>query len=172
MKTSNYRFSLAAVLVATGCGVEPDLGPDTPDPLIYEFARDQVEGSYDQDGVTVRFELARIADGVLHVVVTTPDGITIVDSTIARGRETTTLLGEYHISDVAPALSQDALAELAEVPEIQIVPELRKAIAAAGIDRALLGDATQNPDSILCPVIAISPKRPGAWAWADAIERL
>lgn len=156
MTTSNFRFTLATALVlATGCGVEPDLGPDpTPDPIIFERARDQVEGpfggAFGGDGVTVRYRVAFLPDEMMHVTVTTSDGFTLVDSTFDHGIETTTIVGEHHVGTNAPALDRDALAELAAIPEMQLLPELR--------------------DSILCPVISISPKRVTAWTWADQLE--
>jgi hypothetical protein len=172
MKTSNFRYLIASLLVAAGCGVEPDLGPDKEDRLIYEFARDQVEGSFGQNGVTVRFELSRIADQVLQVSITTVDGIALVDSMIDHGRETTTLLGEHRVGGNEPALDADALANLAAIPEMQLVPELRKQISLAGIDRAvLLGGASGETGSILCPIRVESAKAPGAWSWADQLER-
>lgn len=148
--TTNFRLSLAALVVATGCGTEVDLGPEPETSLIaYNKAKDQVEGTFSQGDVTVHFTLVYLGTEIEHIAVTTDDGLPVVDSTFVKGVETSTILGLYHVDPITP-LDRDALAELAAVPEIQLLPAL---------------------DVALCPVVTIPPKK---WRWATAheLERL
>jgi hypothetical protein len=163
--TTNFRTLLALALV-TGCGVEVDLGPSTADPELYTTAKDQVEGSFGQDGPSITFHFQRIRAVKIHTAINTRDGFTLVDTVVENGIETTTLLGGQYTAtgtreEIATLLGPDALAELAAMPEMQLVPALRKELAEAGVDPALLdGMSSVTTGETYCPTRPVDPRRP------------
>jgi hypothetical protein len=173
MTTTKFRFSLFASLALTtaACGVEPDLGPSTPETMFYVKAKDQVEGSFGQDGVSVDFHLQKLSTQKLHIVIRTREGFALVDSVIDNNVARTTVLETHTLSSVdtvSDGIRRDALADLAAMPETQLLPELTKELADAGIDPALLdGMATVTNGVVYCPTVPVDPRRPTALGVAN-----
>ncbi len=137
------RINHAALLVLFAACAEP---PPVQDGLVLdEVASDQVTGTYAADGVGIRFDFTR-EGGVRHMTLSSADGRLLVDSSREGTLETTHVLGRLTIvgspDQLEPAITGDreALNELRESAEGQLLGGLRGALDDAGIDRGLFTD--------------------------------
>jgi len=101
---------------------------------------EHASGSFERDSVVVRFDFSH--DDVKSVAkITTVVGEPLIESTLERDLETTVLLGG-RAKIVAPVgaepierTGEEVSAELAARPEAQVIPLLKEALIAAGVDR-------------------------------------
>ncbi|HSD87036.1 MAG TPA: hypothetical protein VLB44_05955 [Kofleriaceae bacterium] len=158
-----FAFSLSAL---TACGVEPDLNSYEPAPskLVYDHTTDGVKGSYQQNGVELRFHFARVADDATHVIFESGDGFILVDSLVGNGIESTSILGTYHVDGATTAvrIPSNALSDLEAMPEMQLVPALERDLLSHGIDLSELVSFDGSLGPILCPTAPTNPTNAAA----------
>ncbi len=134
---------VAVLLLSAGCGAANY--PSDLDPLTIDVREhDRVAGSFERDGVGLRFDFSR--SGPRHVLAfRAGDGRALVTTTLDGSRQTTDVFdGRLVISGIPnqpnPTIVGDerAMEELQARPEAELLEALGEALAAADIDTALL----------------------------------
>jgi hypothetical protein len=129
-ETVGLAAELTAGMSAEGLAIETS----TPD---------HVTGSFERRGVAIRFDLGRDSS-TRHALVAHPSGEPIVDATLRDGIESTVFLGGRArvtgpVDGGEPTTEGDAhiFDALNALPEAGLVPELKEALIAQGIDQGL-----------------------------------
>lgn len=148
------QFAVLSLSLAACADSAPESRPDGLDLEI--SASDHVAGTFTKDSVSLSFDFWADRKGTTHVsTLETADGEHLMTSVLAGGMETINVLdGRLTISgrsgSVDPAVAGDpaAMAEMTDRLETKLLPELRIALSAQGIDDELhTPDAEKNPDA-------------------------
>ncbi|NOU27532.1 MAG: hypothetical protein HOO96_06445 [Polyangiaceae bacterium] len=163
-------LALACPAVACGAGEgageggEPALQSSTDGLTIAELQTGRVRGSFSRGGATLGFTLVAIADAHRATLVDEA-GSPLLDVTLKDGVEDGLLLGgRAHVHgaiDGDQVLDGDgeAAKELEKNPATKLIPELKEALRAKGIDPAMFSASAAPPDS--------SHAQLGPKAWRD-----
>ncbi len=138
------RFNLLAVFalsLTTACAVGSDDSPADSDRFltITEHVDDAVRGSFMTADGEIDFSFERTANGGAHAILSSKE-LEIIDVKVEAGREAIRFMGELAGSpDHKGAIDRDLFDEVASLPEMRHLPELRDSLINAGIDPDLLG---------------------------------
>lgn len=155
---SRLALALSLPLAAVGCADAPPPGPEDaaseiPDASASYSAEgltleqndpDAAKGRFERDGTTLVFSLTR-SDGTIRFALQRANGEPLLDSTLAGGVDTTVVLGGrakvVGVPDAEEPRKEGDLAALdaiAASPEAKLIPELKEALLAKGVDKGLL----------------------------------
>lgn len=136
-------IALTCFALASACVGEPQ-EPSAPvgGLRIFDQHATDVAGTFTRGDAGIDF--AFTVDGTKHTAtIRSADGRPLIESTFADGVETTTYLGRVTVrgllTEAASQVSGDraTLAELAELPEAQLVEPLRQALDQRGVAKDL-----------------------------------
>ncbi len=126
--------------------IEPTADVSTDGLTIETSTNDRVAGIYEHNGVAIRFDLSR-DELARHARITFISGEPIVDATLQDGIESSVFLGgkarvtgAVHGGEPTTEGDADVFDVLNGLPEASLVPELKEALIAQGIDEDLFLD--------------------------------
>lgn len=168
MKT--HSLLALAVLLLTACSSSSPR-EDTPSASSFtdagltltENSATHASGTFEREGVTARFTLRREGDRRTFAL-TSATGEPLVDATYQAGVDTSVYFGGRArvsgVVDAEPVREGDASAvdELWARPEAQLVPAMKEAFVAAGVDQGLF-----EPSHATSSGIAVQGYQSGSW---------
>jgi len=160
---TNLKNILALAAFATlatataACGTEPDMtgyGAGPAPKLIYVRTSDGVVGSYQDNGVEVKFDLHRLRN-TSSIVISTQDGSELLSShtidSLESVRAFDSIESSMNVRLDPTKIDHDVLDDLTATPEGQLLPALKAALEHDGIDiGAVLADAPAIKP-VFCP---------------------
>jgi hypothetical protein len=170
------RFQLIAAfalsLTTTACAVgSGDEGRADSDRFlsITEHVDDAVRGAYMTPDGEIDFSFERTTEGGIHAILVSKE-LEVINVTVDARHQDIRLMGDAHQivsqSDRAIVIDSDLLAEMAALPEMRHLPDLRDALLDAGIDSDLLGGVLLETTlgQIGCRV-----SRDPRWTWVSEL---
>ena len=138
---SQVGIAWALALALVGCAAEDQTSRPVSGLRVFEEHASDVAGTFTRGDAGIDFSFAQ--EGSKRIaIIRSADGRPLIHSTLQDGVETTVYLGRVTVRgslQTEPNLSGDpaTLAELAELPEVQLVEPLRHALEAHGVAKDL-----------------------------------
>lgn len=156
MQLMSSLFSAAVALAALTLGACVDGAPaeaELADGLTLEISRDnRVAGTFQREGLAIRFDLDRRGDGNRAARLATADGAPLLTAELARGIESVSFLdGRGQVSGpvggawTTQAGEADVFDAVNATPEFALVPYLKEALLDRGIDAGLVTHDGRSP---------------------------